>query len=76
MSAEIEQNGNTITYSDTFWDKTMDGPAPIWMQMFAYANERGGKVLVESIAFEKVFSPMSGSEDEVVGFRMVGWIEL
>ena len=76
VSAEIFWDGNTVTYSDTFWDQTMDGPAPIWKQMFAYAKEHGGKVKVGTIHFEKVYSPMKGNEDEVVGFRMVGEIQL
>lgn len=65
-------SGRQVYYSDTFFDKTHDGPINVWNQMFAYAAEHGLMVDVESIRFEKVFSPMIGAEDELVGFKMTG----
>ena len=62
----------TVEYSDTFFDKSMDGPVNVWQQMFDYASENGFKVDVESIRFEKVYSPMLGQESELVGFKMIG----
>lgn len=62
----------TVEYADTFFDKSMDGPVNVWQQMFDYAAQNGFKVDVESIRFEKVYSPMLGQENELVGFRMIG----
>jgi hypothetical protein len=65
-------DSETIRYEDTFWDQTMDGPVNVWKQMFDYAAEYGLKVRVESIHFTRVFSPMIGEEDKLVGFKMIG----
>jgi len=71
-----EQTGpdgeRAVEYADTFFDKSMDGPVNVWQQMFDYAAQNGFKVDVESIRFEKVYSPMLGQEDELVGFKMIG----
>lgn len=64
--------GRELYYSDTFFDQTHDGPVNVWNQMFDYAKTQGLLVDVESIRFEKVFSPMIGQEDQLVGFKMVG----
>lgn len=64
--------GRELYYSDTFFDQTHDGPINVWNAMFEYAKENGLKVDVESIRFSKIFSPMVGEEDTLVGFKMTG----
>lgn len=71
--AEIYRNAQQeLVYSDTFFDATHDGPINVWNQMFEYAKIHGKKVDVESIRFSKVYSQMTGEEDQVVGFKMMG----
>lgn len=71
--AEIFTNmDGSALYEDTFFDQTMDGPINVWNQMFEHAKEQGLLVDVESIRFTKVYSPMIGEEETVVGFKMSG----
>jgi hypothetical protein len=68
----LDDHFGSVQYSDTFFDETMDGPVNVWGQMFSYAKERELKVMVETIHFTRVFSPMIGETDKVVGFEMHG----
>lgn len=71
--AEIFTNmDGTALYEDTFFDNTMDGPINVWNQMFDWALANGYLVDVETIRFSKVYSPMIGEEETVVGFKMSG----
>lgn len=68
----LDDHTGSVQYSDTFFDETMDGPNNVWMAMHQYAKQRELKVMVETIHFTKVFSPMIGETDKVVGFEMHG----